>query len=189
MYCFSPGFDTLYNLKLLSSVNTASHPFNDSFVNVTWEECGIRAWLNDDFYNTAFTDEEKAQIPEVTLENPTSFTAVVESEKDPNTNDKVFLLSMYEIYDYYGKDWYDDSARIRGYGYCEDLITSATKAAQKSGVYFIADGGARWWLRSENSGLAALYVDETGKLGWDLDAAESVNYEDNGVRPAIYIEF
>lgn len=31
---------------------------------VTWEECSLRTWLNSDFFETAFTDEEKAMIVE-----------------------------------------------------------------------------------------------------------------------------
>lgn len=165
-----------------------SHPFNKSFCEVTWENCDLRAWLNEDFYNEAFTDDEKAQIPEVTLENPTSFTAVVSSEKDNDTNDKVFLLSLYEIYDIYGKDWTDSY----GDGQLDALIANPTQQAKSNGVYFIADGGARWWLRSESTHVSAIYVNEDGETGWGgygMDTSESVSYEDNGVRPSIYIEY
>ena len=65
---------------------------------ITWESCTLRKWLNNDFFNAAFTDDEKAMIPTVT----------VSADKNPNyvthpgnaTKDKVFLLSIAEINNY-----------------------------------------------------------------------------------------
>ncbi len=37
-------------------------PYNEHIDNVTWENCSLRQWLNNEFFNTAFTDEEKASI-------------------------------------------------------------------------------------------------------------------------------
>ena len=36
-------------------------------VNYTWKECGIREYLNGDFYESAFTEEERAQITETEI--------------------------------------------------------------------------------------------------------------------------
>ncbi|MBQ8139988.1 MAG: sigma-70 family RNA polymerase sigma factor [Lachnospiraceae bacterium] len=36
-------------------------------VNYTWKECGIRTYLNGEFYESAFTDEERAQIVETEI--------------------------------------------------------------------------------------------------------------------------
>lgn len=41
--------------------------YNKNYDGVTWESCSLRAWLNDDFINTAFSKEEKAAIPTVTV--------------------------------------------------------------------------------------------------------------------------
>ena len=38
-------------------------------VNVTWEDSTLRSWLNSDFYNAAFSDEEKKLVVKKTLEN------------------------------------------------------------------------------------------------------------------------
>lgn len=35
-------------------------PYNTEYVDVTWETCSLRAWLNDDFLNTAFTPFEQS---------------------------------------------------------------------------------------------------------------------------------
>lgn len=53
-------------------------PFNEKKANVTWEECTLKKWLNDEFFRTAFTAQEQAAI------NP----------------DKVFLLTADEVVKY-----------------------------------------------------------------------------------------
>ena len=35
-----------------------SHSYNDELVDVTWKDSAVRYWLNTDFYDEAFTDEE-----------------------------------------------------------------------------------------------------------------------------------
>jgi len=70
------------------------HPFNDILAEVTWEDCTLREWLNNDFFNTAFTPAEQKIIPIVQL-------SVHNNEKeyllDGNvTQDRVFLLSVTE---------------------------------------------------------------------------------------------
>jgi hypothetical protein len=68
-------------------------------VDITWQDCDLRKWLNDEFYNTAFTATEKEFIKRThCTEN---------GEGTPDTEDKVFLLSVNEIRDLseiYGKD-------------------------------------------------------------------------------------
>ena len=56
-------------------------PFNSTLASVTWKNSTIRTWLNSDFYNNAFSSEERSKIF-----NTTFATDGVE------TTDKVFLL-------------------------------------------------------------------------------------------------
>jgi hypothetical protein len=44
-------------------------PYNEEDTSITWENCTLRKWLNDTFYNTAFTDSEKTKIVESTIVN------------------------------------------------------------------------------------------------------------------------
>lgn len=37
-------------------------PFHDTYCEVTWEGSSLREWLNDDFYNTSFSEKEKEAI-------------------------------------------------------------------------------------------------------------------------------
>lgn len=53
-----------------------------------WETSYVRAYLNGDFYNTMFTEEERAKIQPTTLS-----TAIADTELYQETVDKVFLLA------------------------------------------------------------------------------------------------
>ncbi len=56
-----------------------------------WESSELRKWLNADFYNNAFSDENKKCISETTI-------AGVDGAK--NTTDKIFILSNDEVCKY-----------------------------------------------------------------------------------------
>ena len=158
-------------------------PYNEQAAAVTWETCTLRTWLNGDFYNTAFNDDEKSKIPEVTLSNPDNdFYGGIEGGND--TNDKVFLLSVEEILKYYGGDWYNAD---NGYGFCDRLVISATQVAKDNGAY-TRDNGSLWWLRSPGlNSNRACDVYEDGCVGWDYSS--NVHERKDGVRPAIYVEY
>ena len=37
-------------------------PYNNEYADKTWENSSLRKWLNDEFYNHAFSTEEKENI-------------------------------------------------------------------------------------------------------------------------------
>lgn len=145
-------------------------PYNTSYTDVTWETCTLRKWLNNDFINAAFSAEEKAKIPTVT----------VSSDKNPKfsknpgnaTQDQVFLLSITEANKYFSSD----SA-----GQCEP-----TDYAVANGAYVDSDNGnCSWWLRSPGDGqLSAAYV---GHNGFVYDYGRDVSNDSNAVRPAMWL--
>lgn len=68
----------------------------------TWETCTLRQWLNNNFFNAAFSGYERAMIPTVTVsadENPEYST-----DHGNATQDRVFLLSIDEANKYFGSD-------------------------------------------------------------------------------------
>ena len=131
-------------------------------INTTWEQCSLRKWLNDSFLNTAFSKKERALIQSTT----------VSADKNPKystnpgnaTTDKVFLLSINEVYKYFN----DFHAR-------ECALTAYAKA----------HGAALWWLRSPGSPYRAAFVYPTGALVYN---GESVKVSYGGVRPALWID-
>lgn len=59
-------------------------PFSSE--NCSWENSDIRAWLNGDFYENAFTDEEKIHI----------YFSEIDNETAPPTKDYVFLPTPFD---------------------------------------------------------------------------------------------
>jgi len=59
----------------------------------SWEECSLRKWLNDEFYNTAFSAAEKEKIALTSLK---SYYYKYREEDCfcAETNDKIFLLGL-----------------------------------------------------------------------------------------------
>ena len=135
----------------------------------TWEKCSLREWLNNDFFNTAFSDDEKAVIPTVTVsadKNPTYNT-------DPGnaTQDQVFLLSIVEAKKYFSSD----SARQ-----CSPTDYAVANGACKSN-----DNICWWWLRSSgcNQDYAA-FVYSNGNI---FEDGYYILNSHRAVRPAMWI--
>lgn len=78
-------------LLLLSASCLKGMAYNTAaFTPVTWETSSLRAWLNEDFFSSAFTEEEKALILTVSNENPDH--SIVETPGGRDTRDRVFVL-------------------------------------------------------------------------------------------------
>ncbi len=140
----------------------------------------IREWLNDDFYNTAFTSTQKTKIKTTTLDNSASTLSEFDSE---TTYDKVFLLSWDEMKTpNYGFESSGDTDISRGaagsdYAKCQGLYVY-------TGSHFTGVGNSYWFLRTP--GYNSNSVGEVGSDGF-------VNYygyvceTSYGIRPAMKI--
>ncbi|MBR3307981.1 MAG: tetratricopeptide repeat protein [Lachnospiraceae bacterium] len=187
------------SVLLISRYILDRQPYNSELTDVTWESCSLRKWLNDDFMNAAFTPKEQGRIRTETLSNPDN--AFWETEGGNDTADKLFCLSVEDIRKYYSfRSWNDE-------GYCQALMTGATVNAVNNGVYVntitqedyntlyaglgydescIGQLCGWWWTRSRCGTDTACYVWGYGYTGW-INAI-NVNVDDEGVRPALYIE-
>lgn len=136
------------NVLLLSKYGLDAQAYNSSDEAVTWENSGLRQWLNDTFYKTAFSEAEKGVIIPVTNVNPDNERWGTSGGND--TNDTVFLLSIDEAETYF-------SDRN------ETLWTQATPYAVEQGAFVADNGDSPWWLRSpgdhNDGGFCAAYVD------------------------------
>lgn len=151
--------------------------YNTSYTSVTWETCSLRKWLNGTFINNAFSAEEQAMIPTVTVsadKNPDYIT-------DPGnaTQDKVFLLSITEANQYFTSD----EARK-----CAPTDYAIAQGAYTSDIYKAGGRGTCWWwLRSPcDTQYMAAYVN---CLGVVYGYSYSVGVDYGAVRPALWIEF
>lgn len=73
-------------------------PGTSTYIN-DWEASTLRTFLNNDFYNNAFTSSEQALIQTVTLDNSTTgYEANARFQINQNsTQDKIFLLSYQDM--------------------------------------------------------------------------------------------
>ena len=131
-----------------------------------WENCSLRRWLNEEFLEEAFGEEERAQI---CYTNLVDYPAVHEDGTDPinDTDDQIFLLSQEEVYEYFYP--------------VEESRTSPTEHAKKQGAVF--EGNADWWLRISD-GTCYAVVDADGRIAIGVYADGFPAY----VRPAMWIE-
>ena len=159
-------------------------PYNDYYGSITWKYCSLRKWLNSKFLKTAFTAEERVRIPTVVLSNPDN--PVFGTDGGGNTRDRVFLLSVDEILEYYTfEEWNEDEQR-GWWGYSQDLIIEATPYAEDAGV-FVKNGGSIMWTRSPAA--SSFFVTDVNDKGCISSGGLGTLDYFVGVRPAIYIDF
>lgn len=116
--------------------------YNNEDNEITWEKCALRSWLNNDFYSSAFNDEEKGKIKATNIsaeDNPYYST-----DAGAATQDKVFLLSVSEARRYFKTD----SERA-----CQPTTYAINQGDVSEDNGDIYQGNCWWWLRTpgENS--------------------------------------
>ena len=146
---------------LVSKYILDSKEYHNSYVEITWEECNLRKLLNEDFYEMAFSDYEKALICDV-------------------TSDKIFLLSAEEVETYFTKE----ERCVTAAPYLGD---GEVNVDAMNGVdYNQRDFNSWWWLRNPGeTGKQAAIVNSNGEI--DLDG-KHVTTASGGVRPAMWVQ-
>ena len=158
------------NYRLYSNVHSNGECYGDSGKNhyaSDWENSSLRKWLNEDFYNTAFSKLQQDRIQKLTRENKSE----CDSKYDSNpTSDKITLLSY----------WYAWNIRY-GFGPSRPRGTDYAKC-QGLRVNTSSDygGTSPCWLRSPGYSGDAMQVDRDGC--WYRN--DLVNYTDLGIVPA-----
>lgn len=84
---------------LISKFGLECMPFNKTEGFTTWDGCTLRKWLNEDFYNNAFSRTEQEKI--IRHEVVASDNPIYRSFQGKNTNDKVFILNIKEYNQYF----------------------------------------------------------------------------------------
>ena len=146
---------------LFSELILDAHRFDDSPND--YSISSIRKWLNNEFYNKAFTDKQKELIENTTLKDIS------------NVTDKVFLLSKEEITNTsYGFNSDNDRCKkVTDYAkanYAFEYEGNKKNKGNKNGCY---------WLRTSSSS-GACSVDYNGDVDWG-----NVYYDNTGVAPAL----
>ena len=82
--------------------------YNDRRVDIAWENCTLRKWLNSEYYENTFSNIEKAAIIESDIHTPDNPKYNTKGGND--TKDRIWLLSLDEA----GKYFKDDDDRETG---------------------------------------------------------------------------
>ncbi len=175
--------------KLVSSVLLDAHCYYSSTDSRTidgktiypnnYKYSDIRTWLNDDFYNSAFS-LGNSYIQTVEVDNSAATTSYSKnSYACENTNDNVYLLSYQ---DYMNTQYFADDAlrccKTTDYARARGCFANKDASYLNNGYY---------WTRSPISdtsdyvNLVIYYVGYVHILG--------VSYASHGVRPAITVKF
>ncbi len=164
-------------LFIISKYALDAKPYNENGGNLTWEKCTLRSWLNNDFYNTAFSEEDKLLIVQANITDDKNGTI-----SDAGTTDNVFLLSIPEAEKYFSAD--------------NERQCIPTDYAIAQGAYtnsqYIVDGkpACWWWLRSPSSHwIRAALIDYHGLIDSNrvFYGTEALNGGNDCVRPALWI--
>lgn len=132
---------------------------------ITWSECSLREWLNDEFLNTAFSEEEQNMLLNSNVTPDSNPRYATHAGYLPTTN-KIFLLSIDETEKYF-----------------------PTNASKKSTPTAFAQRGSSfvhsWWLRTPGEyKYTVAYVDGYGVV---IFTGIGVDFT-IGVRPALRIK-
>ena len=141
-----------------------------------YETSNIRRWLNEDFYNSAFTDDEKEEISITTLNNDITNVWGEFFESSNATNDKVFLPSSKDIHnsDFGFKSHADRMAESSDYAKCQGLYVWRENASSW-------DGNSDWILRAPIENYCQIRCIRVS----GYDESMWVTEGDDGIRPAL----
>ena len=175
------------NALVVSKYGLDAQPYNISCTDVTWEKCTLRTWLNDTFYNKAFSADEQAAILTTNVDNSKSQCySGWNTSGGNNTQDKVFLLSYAEANKYFGVEyWQNNGATDKVKSRVAPTAYAIAQGAGKNSSYKTADGidAGWWWLRSPGPYPdRAAYVLTDGSLHYS-----GVRGDSGSVRPALWV--
>ncbi len=153
-----------YGLDAVQFYDKVTAPDNP----VTWKKSSIRLWLNQGFYESAFSEAEKERVISSFLDNDFADSDEVQTEI---TEDRVFILSVDEVKEYMNQ---------------ENRPCQATLYAKSKKIWIGYDGNCWWWLRTP--GEQHGYVTHMGTEG-DLHVyGNRATAKDGTVRPALWIK-
>ncbi|MBQ1257767.1 MAG: hypothetical protein IIX93_10920 [Clostridia bacterium] len=134
---------------------------------VTWEKSELRFWLNDYFYRTTFSAEEKSRIMETTVVNAYNNTTGIYAGND--TQDRIFVFSIDEANRYFADNEDRRASHMNQSG--ESWVLRSPGSATNTVAFVSKDG------KVNADGLSTTYKDENYRI---------VGNEFN-LRPALWI--
>ena len=162
-------------MLILSKDIIEERVYHNFFDVATWENCNLRAYLNESFYSF-FNDADRSRI--ISVNNINENNQWYGTNGGANTSDKIFLLSIDEVVKYFG-----DSGQLANKPAGKYLIDdqfNSSRAARYRGRT------SSWWLRSSGEDTDdASRVDDDGYL--DMSGTGFYSFY-GGIRPALWLK-
>lgn len=162
------------NLLLITEYVIEAKEYNSDLEYLTWEECDLRQWLNNDFYNSAFNINEQEKIMTTHNINPDNPKG---HDGGNDTDDKIYLLSIDEALTYFSND-IERRAQPTKHAIDNNVNKYDYMSEEPNHI-------SEWWLRSSSRNYVrsaeAVWID--GKVSSNYD----VDYSRIGVRPVMRI--
>lgn len=176
---------------ILTEEMIGQQPYNNYAGDVTWADCSLRKYLNNEFYNK-FTETEQSKIIPVLTKNLDN--QWYGSKGGIDTRDYIFLLSIEEVAcKYFGdssKNLENPSAKQRYWFQRKDKNNINRRSIFDGYIWW-------WWLRSPGrDNTRAVYIHGDGNVGIQGNGTFRYNSKDNhpkgdnsgGIRPALWLK-
>ena len=183
---------------LISEKILEKRPYNTEYVDITWERCTLRQYLNGEFYNKL--GAAKSAIADTQNNNPKNPWYGISGGNA--TSDKIFLLNLDEVVKYFGDS--GALAQKKGkeieYFYWENSKWNKIDKPDTSKwccfydqynnariANYGSEGASWWWLRSpgDNSSRAASVSTDGCVFVYGYFILYSAS--SGGVRPALWL--
>ena len=165
--------------------------YHNAYKDITWADCSLRKYLNNEFYDR-FSAAEKSRIIPVLNKNPDNQWYGTKGGTD--TQDSIFLLSIEEtVCRYFG----DSSSKLyrtkKNQRYCFER-KDKNNSKRIARLEKRKEGSWWWWLRSPGRvSIKAVYIHGDGNIGIQGNNILKGNISDGeckgGVRPALWLKF
>ena len=165
--------------------------YHNAYKDITWADCSLRKYLNNEFYDR-FSAAEKSRIIPVLNKNPDNQWYGTKGGTD--TQDSIFLLSIEEtVCRYFG----DSSSKLYSPGKNQRYWFERKDKNNSKRIARLEkrkEGSWWWWLRSPGRvSIKAVYIHGEGNIGIQGNNLLKGNISDGeckgGLRPALWLKF
>ena len=174
-------------MLLLSKYILDCKCYNDEEKDVTWGTCTLRKWLNDTFYDSAFSDNEKKYIIKSNVVNKDNSEYGTSGGND--TNDYVYSLSIDECRQYFGNEDannFNKCLATKGTEYAKNVDNYGNKLWVSDATEWYG-GNSAFWLRSPGT----YQITATDVLGDGYVRTYGYNVGNfySGLRPLLKVKY
>lgn len=166
--------------------------YHNKPVDITWKDCELRRYLNEDFYNK-LSENDQERIVETINTNPGNLWYKADGGED--TIDRIFLLSIDDVV----RKYFGDSSRLLDFpGKNQRYWFQRKDENNMKRKSTFLNCSWWWWLRTPGkNNRVAVYIHGDGNIGIQGNGISKRNTNvihrltnDNrgGVRPALWIK-